>query len=132
MQIRRFTRSLPCKLTDSERRLRGVKLAEANHERAEIELRKKDASAGFREELKANGKRIEELSEQVSSGVEKRPVECCERPDEDRQVVEIYRVDTGAVIDTRPMTLDERQPKLFPLGGADDGDDDTEIEDASA
>lgn len=56
--------------------------------------------------------RIGELKAQVTTKKEHRLVDCEESKDFKRNMVEVVRIDTGEVVDSRPMTPDERQEEL--------------------
>lgn len=91
-----------------------MELAEKIAESRALEARRKGAAAGFKardEEIRA---RADELSEAVKSGRENRMIECRWTRNETFQRMELGRVDTGEVIESRPLTHDEKQVKLFP------------------
>jgi hypothetical protein len=93
----KMTRDLPCKLTNEEAQKKGRELAVLTKERAAIEQEAKDMAASFRSKLKPVKKTITELSEQLSSGVEERPVPVEIQEGLVNGATEYKRLDTGDV-----------------------------------
>ena len=93
--------------------IKAERLANIHPEKLALQEEAKSSAARFKgrlEELEAEGA---QLSQAIRSRMENRLVECVESPSPSRGVVDLVRKDTGEVIDTRPMTLDERQDTLF-------------------
>lgn len=123
---------LPCKLTPEEIAAESLALAHQINARDALTLEKQLAVQRFAKDLKEAERRIGDLAEAVRTGVEYRQIATRDEPDFERGVVEIIRVDTGAVVRKREMRADERQAELFPkarqlafgeLPGANDDDD---------
>ena len=121
---------LPCKLDNTEVRLKGEELALARKEHHELADAAKASAARFKTSIKEVDERIDDLAEQVRTRQETRDVEIIDVKDMDRQMVDTIRTDTGEVVRSRAMTLNERQIHLFEPGVrlVDDLDDETEDE----
>lgn len=117
------TRELPVKLTDAELRERAKELGAAIEDHAIAERQKKAAADDFKMQLEALDTKISNLGHIVTRGEEYRPVAITTRKDFERSKVETIRLDTNEVVDSRPMTLDEKQSGLF------DDEESQEIED---
>lgn len=109
---RTFERQLPVRLTTAELEERGWSLAEERKKQRSLESAKKAAADDFKERLEANGEEIDRLAGIVHSKCEYRPVQCHEKRDYKRGVIEIVRRDTGEIVETRVMTDAERQREL--------------------
>ena len=99
-----------------------------------VESEKKAANTDFNGSIKLHKRRIRELYGAIVSGVETQTVQVFDRTDERRGCVEVVRVDTNEVLDTRPLTNEERQGDLFGEDGEAldvevDEDDDEQRED---
>lgn len=114
-------KSLPVKLTKEEVRTKGERIAELVIDVVDIEDEKKTVTKEYAARLKALGKEIRGLSREVRSGEEEREVECEERIDHGRNVIEIVRMDTGEVVAHRPMEDYDRQRELQEIEGTLDG-----------
>lgn len=110
-------RSLPVQLTETERMARAMSAAESQSEYCEVEARKKDATSTLGRKLKDIRANIEKLQEAVRTSTEHQQVQIETKRNEERRTIETVRLDTGEVVDTRPMTLEERQGKLFGIPG---------------
>lgn len=62
--------------------------------------------------MRALEETMDDLSGQLRSGQVVRKVQINDRKVLDRGVMETVRIDTGAVIESRPLTEDEKQPDL--------------------
>lgn len=115
-----YTKDLDISLSDEEVADRGERLARAVAERKTVEEEKAKATRAFAERLKAIDLRVLQLTNAVNDRKEARPVLVSDRADLRRLLIETYRHDTGAVIDSRPMTQDEleeaRQMNIFGPG----------------
>jgi hypothetical protein len=94
-------RWLPVPLTDDELLLRGNELARALEEKSELES-----------EIGTRNERILKLRGSIRSKREQREVLCEWSRNDERMVMELHRQDSGEVIESRPMTAEERQEKL--------------------
>jgi hypothetical protein len=110
--IKRITQKLPCPIDPSIVAARGRELAKVCEEREEERIRRREAGAESREQIKFFDKRIKELSANVNQGTEAREVECIHRLDFATQLVETVRTDNGKVLSSRPATSDDLQTKI--------------------
>ncbi len=108
------TMTLPVILTETELILKGHELAEDLQELADIELRKKTAMNGFKEEIESIEVKVSDLARIVREGKEYREVEVKEERDEERMVMNTIRLDTGEIVKYRELQGHERNLKLFP------------------
>lgn len=125
-------RTLPVKLTPDEVRVRATQAAEKQEEYCDVERRKKDLTRDLGQQLKTKRSEIETLLRAVRTGKEDQLVQVTTRRNEDRRTIETLRMDTGEIIDSRAMTVEERQGKLFGIDGgkAKKGKDDAEAKQA--
>jgi hypothetical protein len=105
-------RHLPCKLSREEYEQRTQRLCERLNKRQDIAAQKIAQNAIWYRELKETNAEIETLTKTVATGEEIREVECIEEKDLDRRVLVVRRLDTGAVVDSRPLTVEECQADL--------------------
>jgi hypothetical protein len=129
------TRKLPVKLTEDEITQRGRGMAKFESDRIKLMESKKAAAADFKAKIDLCGESLSKLSRAIETGEEDRDVECEWNKDFVRKVADLVRMDTGEVVETRPLDADELQEKLFPkrmtkpkgkkLSGLDDGADGT-------
>lgn len=108
-----FQQDIEAVLTESELAARRVTLEHATQEWLRLEERKKDESKVLSDAVKAKKKEITKLCEVLKSGKEMQTIECFQQRDEQRQQVNIVRVDTGEILSERPFTYEERQGSLF-------------------
>ncbi len=107
-------RDLKVKLTVAEWSACAAQLAQEQERLEELDLEKKAAVAALKSRLETVKGVISGLGEKVRSHEEVRAVECWEKQDERRFVVELYRDDTGELVETRPMTAAERHEAINP------------------
>lgn len=101
------TRSLPVRLSREERELRASQLTETIAKYDQVDGERKAAAAGYKTQIDRLNDEIRKLAGAVRSGLEHRDVEIEERPTSDF-TINIYRVDSGDLVDTRSMTDSER------------------------
>lgn len=107
-------RDLKVRLTPSEWESCASALAQVQQDRSVLEEEKKQAMTGFKARDKVLEEKLRSLGERVRSHQETRAVECWERFDVNRLVVDIYRSDLGEYVESRPMTASERHDALQP------------------
>jgi hypothetical protein len=105
-------RDLPVKLTDAEWAFYANALAVEQARRAQAEADKAESMSAFKATIDKHKAKEAELGEKVRSREETRAVECFERFDYKRFVVDLHRDDTGELVETRQMSASERQTKL--------------------
>ena len=108
-------RKLRCKLSVEERIAKGEEWAQTD---ARLKLAREEARAQVaqsREDMRLLEAHIEVLKHDYSTGTEHRDVEVREEIDAMAGVVRVFRQDNGALVESRPMTLAERQVELPAL-----------------
>ena len=108
----RVTKALPVNLTDDEVLKYGRDIARAHAERDNIASRAKSVAKDYASKVSEQDAIIGKLSPRVHSGIETRDVECEEIKNWTAATVTITRLDTGEVIESRPMREDEKEMQL--------------------
>lgn len=108
---------LPCRLSPHEKMLKCDQMAAKHGEIGQLEEAKKSTTSSFNASIKQKKTEVTQLAEEIRSGEELRPVECIEKPRYQDMMVDLVRLDTGAVVSNRPMHPAERQSAL-ELGDA--------------
>jgi hypothetical protein len=116
---REFERTLPVPLSVSELIERGAMLASEQQKRDGLEIDKKAHADEIKRKIDAASKEITRLSHIVHDKAEDRPVRCRETRDYVRGVVEVIRLDTGELVESRVMSEHERQREIQEIGGED-------------
>jgi hypothetical protein len=122
-------RDLKVKLTPEEWGANAAAMAAEQAKLAEVQSELAQANTTFKARIRTHNDKLHELGEKVRSREETRAVECIEKPDSKRFLVEVYRLDTGELVETRPMTAAERHSVLqatlpgVSVKGPFDGDD---------
>jgi hypothetical protein len=111
--VKTFMRTLPVTLTHPELLARGEALALERWERNQVDAARKASGAGFRERLEDHDAEIDRLAGIVRDKAEPRPVECKSVRDQGRGVIEVTRLDTGEIVESRVMSELERQTRIF-------------------
>lgn len=106
-------RSLTVKLTTEEQLQRGNELAAKIEEMQNIEMSAEEARGNFKAELKRVEGEISRLKRTVLDGKEQRTVRCEWQLNFDHGIAELIRLDTFEVVQSRPLTDEERQGGLF-------------------
>ncbi len=115
-----ITRKLRCKLSDEELRSKGEALAGSVDEKQKKKVEAKNAASIARAAIKSLDEKIRRLTRDYQDRSEERPVECREVVDVRRSQVNTVRQDTGETIESRPMSVEERQGDLPGIGGESD------------
>lgn len=110
------TRLLPVPLGDAEIALKADNLAARIKELQELEAEKKSATASFNERTKTLEKEVYALAQMVRDKAEDREVEVREVRNEERFTIDTARVDSGEIVESRPMSSTERTRPMFPGG----------------
>jgi len=124
MELTQTTRILPVKLTEAEVALSANEMARAVEERDEMI----DGVDQIKEEAKAEVKNLDnqitradaiisDLAYQVRTNTQKREIECVWNRNDESSHMELVRKDDGDIIETRPMTAQEKQKGLFGKTG---------------
>lgn len=110
---RKFTRPLDVKLMDGELLAKLDELAAKLVKKEEVEDELKNVSAGYKGQIKTLRQEIHDITKAVTTKTEEREVECEERMNFTASTVEVVRLDTLEVVESRAMTLRERQRDMF-------------------
>ena len=111
---KQFLRELPVPLNEHELQLYGAQLATKVNEAGLLEERKKQINSEWSQKIKIVDNEVKRLADARAKGEEIRAVPCRERIR--NSVIEIVRLDTMVVIDTRPAELRDLQPSLPGTG----------------
>ena len=109
---------LPCQLTADERELKTQELVRLEQDEAKQKAAKKAAVAVMNGDLKSVRAQIEERVKELAEGTEVREVQVKAVYRYQEKQVDYVRVDTGAVVQSRPMDaydLQEELPGADPL-----------------
>jgi hypothetical protein len=109
MKPREWKESLPVPLTLDEREKLAFDCLQIVGQVEEMETQKRNLP----KQIESAWDRLIQLKEQRESGVKLRPVDCEERPDFEKGVMNFVRLDTGVVFDSRPLKPEERNGNLF-------------------
>lgn len=112
VMLKTITRNLPCRLTEEELRQRGDALAETVQELAAEESRQTDVKAQMKARLTELEAKQTRFAITISRKEEYRDIQCDLFVNADRGLVDVVRRDTSEVVETRPITDDERQRAL--------------------
>jgi len=110
-----FTKSLKCPLTQDEKDQAGIRIARIQVEIEEKKNAIKEVSAGLKLDVKNLEAESRKLGRSLLDGAQERDVRCEERLDETDKRVNTHRLDTDAVVDSRPATMEELQGNLFSV-----------------
>jgi hypothetical protein len=110
---RKITRKLRCVMTGEELLEAGRQLAEATNSLTELDSEKSEIVAEFKAKISAAEAQIASLSNKLRSGYEFRDVACQEAygvPEPGFK--QTTRLDTGEIIETAPISEEEKQRPL--------------------
>ena len=107
MIIEEIDRELLCDMTEEQQRLRGIQLAEITAEYKSLEAEKKSVTKEYGDRLKGLREKLESLGKDVKSCTEKRRVPCNIEGEIRSGEVQIRRLDTQEVVETRDATAKE-------------------------
>jgi len=109
------TRNLPVQLSKDEIRLRGEELARKHAEYDDVESARKASQQESKGKLERIEAESRELANTIRTGREYREIEVREVKNVDNLSMDLVRVDTGEIIESRPLRADELQVGLFDL-----------------
>jgi hypothetical protein len=113
----KITKTLHCRLTDTELLVLGDEMACAMGAVATLEANKKQSADDFKAQIEKKYGEIGILAGQVRTKEIDRAVECTVTVDFEHRCVRTVRDDTGEMIEERPMTATECQAALFDVEG---------------
>lgn len=108
------TRSLPVRLTDTELLIKAKELSAKVAELDAVEATKKSVAAECKVKYDTLNSDIHHLAKILRTGREDREIEVQEIRNDPARTIEVVRIDTGEVVESRPMTINELQKPLFP------------------
>ena len=114
-----FPEYLPVKLTDAERMKRGIENGEIQEKIRKSEEEFAEMKRNHAGEIKEMQSKCRTLGEAARTGAEDRMVDCKRVHDYQTCRITVFRTDTGAMIEDRPMTSVERQMRLGYVGPFD-------------
>ena len=103
---------LPCTLTEDERLSRGAEIASCWARIEAIDAERKAKMLEWRELLKGEKQKIELFSKELCSNTAIKRQKCALKVLKGGHMASVIRLDTGEVLRTRPLTLQERQTQL--------------------
>ena len=107
------TRMLRVVLSDLELMQQGRTLVQVLRDIDELEDERKEAAKNYSERVGALLKQSKRLRDVIDSGGVDRETPVEWRPDVEAFTMKLYRLDTEALVEVRPMTDVERQGELF-------------------
>lgn len=106
------TRSCKVPLTEPEILEAAGRIGRQTQLLAEARERKKEVTAQLTADVEVHRTEVDRLGTLLANGYEYRPVECALSADFARAEIKITRMDTGEIVEQRPMTAEERQREL--------------------
>lgn len=110
--MKKFTQPLPCILTPEELEATAKELAEQVVLKNEIEEKKKSVSQSYKESIDDLKIKIEQLSETIIRRTKEKNIQCHEEYNPISKRMDCYRDDTGKVITSRDLTVEELQKEF--------------------
>ncbi len=109
-----MARALPldCRLTDVEKIERGFTLSGFVQDLKILEEEKKASGQEFKEKIDSKVFDVRSLAKIIKQGFEIRLVEVVEERDYIRCTVSIVRTDTGEIVSTRSMAVEDAQEEM--------------------
>lgn len=110
------TMILDCTLTDEEKIERGEALSTMVQDLKALEEEKKAVGTEFKERIDNKAFEARYLAKVIKQGYEERVVEVVEVDevkDHKMRVVQIFRTDTGAMVSSRSMAIEDAQEEMF-------------------
>ena len=112
-------RELKYYFTEEERAELGERVARLVEERENLDAEKKLAAKKYGQEIAEIDGEIGSVARLIRKKYEIRSVECDVINDYKAKTVVVMRIDTGEPVESRPMTPDELQGRLFDGPGQD-------------
>jgi len=108
----RVTKPMPVKLTDAEVLKYGRDAARAVSDRTRIEAEFESVKSDYKAKINEQSAIIGKLSPRIHSGIETRDVECEDVKNWTKGTVVVTRLDTGEIVESRPMREDEKHMEM--------------------
>lgn len=112
MDTKKIVEFLPVKLTREERAQASMRLSQAVDEIDETKRQLDTIKREFKDKDEKLQSEVRHLARKVRTGVEDRAVECEERANWANVTMELFRMDTGEMVNFRPMSREERQREM--------------------
>ena len=112
METKTVTRSAKVPFTDMEKLEMAGKIGRETQLLAEARERKKEVTSQLTADVEAHRTEVDRIGTMLANGYEYRPVECAETRDFTAARIRVTRMDTGEILEDRPMTAAERQREL--------------------
>lgn len=113
MKVLKTSKKLPVKLDDDELLERGKQLVDNMRKTAVAESEREAENKKRKGDIELLEGITARLAGVIQNGSEDRDVDCEIRKDFEHGVVTVVRLDTGEVVETRPMDAQERQEEMF-------------------
>jgi len=116
-------------MTDADRARMNDEHVKAQLELENLKEEKRDVSSVYRVKIRELEEKIHTLATQLDEGTFEVKFEVIETPDDERQMIEITRKDTGERVNARPMTEVEKEASRKRRQGdlfSDEANGDTE------
>ena len=111
-QKRMLTKPLSVRLTDEEVLKYGRDAARAMADGLSIEKQFESVKKDYKARLDEQASIVSKLSPRIHSGIETRDVECEEIKNWTKGTVVVTRLDTGEIVESRPMREDEKHMEM--------------------
>ncbi|NTW67218.1 MAG: hypothetical protein HGB21_13080 [Nitrospirae bacterium] len=112
MKKQKVTKILECQLTDAERIGHGTDMSTLTLEINELEEQKKSVMADYKARIDGKGADARRIAQILKQGYELREVDCEELRDYETRTVTVVRLDTGEMVSSRGMTIEEMQEAM--------------------
>jgi hypothetical protein len=124
MKSRIFDRDLPVTMDDDQRNSAALEMVKMYNSLTDLETQKKQVYQAWRDRIKDAKGRVSHAAEMLQKGLRSESVRVEESYDEEAGEATLIRLDTGEVVETRPMTADEIEAaRQLDLPEADEGED---------
>lgn len=118
----RYELDLPVPATDKEVGQAASGMVAQIRKREAVLEERRDSMAKFREQLTAIDQRLGEYADTVENHTKLEKVKCVELLTVETSTIEVVRLDTDDVVETRAASAEDLQENLLPKG-EDDGDE---------
>jgi len=112
-KVRKFSKNLKVELTYDELLAAGEELAKSLDIINDLDTELESIKKNFKSKITEETARVEQNQGKVRNKWDYREVDCEETTDKKTKTVKTVRLDTAEVIDSRKMTYNELQGKLF-------------------
>jgi len=128
VERKHYMMDLPVKVGREQVEQAAEEFAAAYSEREATLEERREAMAGFKETLTGIDERMKRLRDTVQKHTTLQPVEVVERLIVETNAVEVVRLDTGEIVETKTASAEDRQESLFEAP-EDDGGETVDLDD---